>query len=681
MNRYFHKYIFAIVTCSLCFSACSYQEKIKDGKTAYARKQYAAAIPMLKKDYEKLKQNNDKAAQAYLLAMSYKKTHQYEEAAQYFTIADDLFYGKDAALQAAQMLQYAQNYDDAIKAYQKAGRQAGDLNYYREQIIACRNAKTWLQTEKETGYKVNKYVFDAQTSNELTPVIYQDSLLLFTADKTTVENKKEKYKWTDRSYFEVYQVPLTAVTENKNQKPAIFPFPKKSTYHSATPVFNKDFTEMYFCECGSDDKDVLIDYCKLKYAKKNGNEWSEPININLGDPQANYIHPYLKELDNGAKILFYASDTKQGYGGYDLYSAIWVQDEQRFSNPRNLGTINTKGNEVFPTFDADTLYFSSDGHPGMGGLDVFTTVRTPNTQNWSKPVNLKAPINSGADDFSFIFLKGDSVSVDSVLYRKGLFTSNRYSDKTYNDHIYLWQKETIIRDTTPVDTPAIAQAKIRLHGIVQAKVFNIAGNPNSGLQGYTPLPAASVQVSSEDTVFTIGVEENATFDIMLSKETDYTLRASKNGYFANAINVSTKGLVWDESKGDTIINDTIILEQIFLNQEIVLENIYYDYDDDKIRADAQPTLNQLAELLIRNPDIRIQLSSHTDCRGSDKYNLALSQRRAESAVRYLESKNIAPQRMLAKGYGESKPSNTCKCETCSEDEHQANRRTTFMVLE
>jgi len=123
------------------------------------------------------------------------------------------------------------------------------------------------------------------------------------------------------------------------------------------------------------------------------------------------------------------------------------------------------------------------------------------------------------------------------------------------------------------------------------------------------------------------------------------------------------------------------LDRIFTGREIVLENIYYDYDQDAIRDDAKPTLDALVRILQDNPAIRIQLASHTDCRGSESYNQSLSQRRAESAVRYLVQKGILSERLIAKGYGESKPANECKCAKCSEEEHQQNRRTTFMVLE
>jgi outer membrane protein OmpA-like peptidoglycan-associated protein len=184
-----------------------------------------------------------------------------------------------------------------------------------------------------------------------------------------------------------------------------------------------------------------------------------------------------------------------------------------------------------------------------------------------------------------------------------------------------------------------------------------------------------------DTAFTIGTETEGDFALTLTAGTIYALKASKEGYFTNEVSISTQSILVDSLQQDTLLLTEIILDKTFTGQEITLENIYYDYDKSDIRADAQPTLNALAQILTKNPQIRIQLGSHTDCRGKDAYNLTLSQQRAESAVKYLSAQNINPVRLVAKGFGETRPAETCKCETCTEDQHQKNRRTTFMVLE
>ena len=167
----------------------------------------------------------------------------------------------------------------------------------------------------------------------------------------------------------------------------------------------------------------------------------------------------------------------------------------------------------------------------------------------------------------------------------------------------------------------------------------------------------------------------------LEKNTDYNFFGSHEGYFNNSARFSSKGIAQDENNPVQKFEVEIVLDKIFKNKEITLDNIYYDYNQSNIRRDAQPTLNELANTLLENPNIRIQMASHTDCRGKANYNQTLSQRRAQSAVDYLITKGIAPERLQAKGFGKSSPAIDCLCSRCLEEEHQANRRTTFSVID
>ena len=178
---------------------------------------------------------------------------------------------------------------------------------------------------------------------------------------------------------------------------------------------------------------------------------------------------------------------------------------------------------------------------------------------------------------------------------------------------------------------------------------------------------------------TVNTEGVASID--LEDNLDYNFLAKKEGYLNNQAKFSSKGLGKDPANPIQKFEVEIVLDKIFKNKEITLDNIYYDLDKWDIRTDAQPTLNKLAETLAQNPEVKIQLSSHTDCRGNDAYNATLSQKRAESAVNYLISKGIDAARLGSKGYGESQPAVSCDCKKCTESEHQANRRTTFKVLE
>lgn len=671
-----HKIAPLLALLAVGYQSCTYPEKIKDGKTAYERRQYAVATQMLPAEYNRAKTSQEKAERAYWLGESYRRLSQPDKAAEWFNKATDHRYGKDEALQLARMYQQLQRYDEAGKAFQSAGRNLGDVNYYREQIIACKNAKLWLSKADSSLYSVRSLPLNTPAT-DFSPSMHGKEQFIFSSDREQSEGK-DKYKWTNKKFFDLYTYSLQDSSVKRwestlNQK-----------YHQGNPSFNRDGTEVYFTQCGSDDKEP-IDYCRIMVARKSGDQWATPTLVRLGEPQANYVHPHLVELPNGGKMLYFASSSKSGYGGYDIYASVWVEAEQKWAAPRNLGsTINSKGNDVFPYMDADTLYFASEGHPGMGGLDIFRAERVPSSGTWRDLQNLKAPVNSGGDDFGLI-MDAYTPKPDTTILQIGYFTSNREGGKGSDDIYKFFKKMPPIPakiDTPPaVDTVPKIVLQIRLDGLVKEKIYSNPTNPNSAVTGYNNLLGASVQVSTEDTVFTMGTESNGDFHLVLRTNTDYTFKATKDGYFTKETRLSTKGIVLTEQHPDTLLTTEIILDKIFTNQEIVLENIYYDYDKSNIREDAKPALHDLIELLKKNPQIRIQLASHTDCRGTTSYNESLSQRRAESVVLYLSENGIAPERLVARGFGESRPANTCRCETCTEEQHQQNRRTTFMVLE
>jgi outer membrane protein OmpA-like peptidoglycan-associated protein/tetratricopeptide (TPR) repeat protein len=651
----------------LSLTACTYTERIKDGKTAYARKQFNVAIPMLEDEFNKAKDSQLKGETAYMLGESYRRTHQTQSASDWYKRAQTQRYGKDTDLKYARMLQQLQDYDEARKAYQSAGRYAGNVRLYQEEMIACQKAKKWLSETDKNLYKVASLGTN-NSATDFSPIMYNADQLIITSDRAESEGK-ENYKWTGEKFFDLYLLNINAETVER------FEAPFNQSFHQGAPSFGKEQNTVFFTQCGSEEK-IAVDYCQIMFSQKNGDTWSKPTAIDLGNNAQNYLHPVLSE---DGKMLVFACDKEEGFGGYDLYYSIIIgaDDEAKWSVPINLGNkINTDGNEVFPFLDKDTLYFSSDGHTGMGGLDIFRAEKR--AHKWQRPQNLKAPMNSGGDDFGFILDLLNPLPEKTI--QQGYFSSNRLGGRG-SDDIYKFQQQIPPPpDTTiTVDTPQIILA-INLEGLVKEKIFKEAGNPNSGLSGYENLMGASVQVSTKDTAFTIGSDVDGTFFIRLDTATDYNLKATKPGYFTQVASISTKGIILNEAHPDTTLSVEIIMEKIFTNQEIVLENIYYDLDKSFIREDAKPALNELITILKRNPTINIQLSSHTDCQGGTGYNEKLSQRRADAAVQYLIQNGINPERLTSKGYGESLLAITCKCSDCTEDEHQKNRRTTFLVL-
>jgi outer membrane protein OmpA-like peptidoglycan-associated protein len=370
----------------------------------------------------------------------------------------------------------------------------------------------------------------------------------------------------------------------------------------------------------------------------------------------------------------FSANTVDEPENYDLY--IVFRRGRTWQDPvRMPGNLNTEKKEAFPTFYEDTLYYSSDGLAGMGGLDIFKTHPMQTPQEWSPPVNLEVPVNSGSDDFWLIV--DPYYKSDGTVLQRGYFTSTRSTAGT-SDDIYSFEK--VFVEPPVVEAPPARVGKIYVEGTVYSRQYNDPSDPNSGQKALIPMPKANLAISTPDSVLRPSLSPKASFFMELEPDKEYEFVANRRGYLNNSYELWTT----DEDltgKPDKIYVVDIVLDPIFFNTEIVLENIYYDFDKWDIREDAMPTLDELSKLLKLNPQITIELGSHTDCRGNDQYNLELSQKRAQSAVDYMIAQGIDPIRLSARGYGETKPSAQCICEECTEEEHQQNRRTTFRILE
>ena len=353
--------------------------------------------------------------------------------------------------------------------------------------------------------------------------------------------------------------------------------------------------------------------------------------------------------------LYFASTRPGGYGGVDLYKATKMANGD-FGNAVNLGpTVNTAGNELFPRPAKDgKFFFASDGHPGFGKLDLL--VAEKNSDGKQVVSNLGKNFNSNRDDFGIFF---------TDYPKAGFISSNREGGKG-DDDIYFFE------DKTP-------KPKI-LNVLLNVYTKEIKADGKEAI-----LPQTRVVLYGEDKRPLGGDMVNAQGRVRftLSPESEYSIIASRNGYFSKSFPYTTKGKTPDLT---TLIQDvtnisldtTIFLDQLILEKVTVLENIYYDLAKADIRPDAALELDKLVKILKDNPNIRIELSSHTDSRSGDDYNLALSQVRAQSAVDYLVSQGIAADRLVAKGYGETQ----LRIQNAqTEEEHQTNRRTEFKVIE
>ena len=648
----------------LLIIGCTYTQKIKDGRTAYERHQFNEAIPMLEKDFEKEKSRVEKGKIAFLLGSSYEKILDDEEATSWYKLAYDNNYGVEALEAYAYCLKRDQRYTEAARAFKDLGIEIGSPYEYRNEIKACETAAQWLESPSQevvispTNFNSNKA--------DYAPALYGDDHLVITSDRLAATGD-DPYLWTGNDFSDLFIVDLS----NND----VIPFdPALNTENNeGTAAFSADGSEMYFTRCFSGDK-WEDNFCKLMYSQRTGNHWTVPIVLPFIEDGVNYGHP---TVSADGSTLYFSSNHPDGWGGYDLY--VSYKHTSGWSDPQLLSrSINTEKDEQFPFVINDTLYFASDGHLGMGGLDIFKVYKRPD-EYWSTAENLKPPFNSGDDDFGFVI--SNRSNPEDEVWQSGYFTSTR-NGGLGGDDIFQFEK---ITPPEPIEEVVIAPEdyKIYLDIYVLEKIYQETNNPNSKVLGRKPLDGSIVEILEEAKVTSTldQPEESGAFRMELDQNTVYRFLGSKDGYLSRDADFSTIGIGQDPNNPVQVFELEIELDRIFANREITLENIYYDFDEWIIRDDAKPTLNQLAKDMSLNPNITIQMGSHTDCRGNNRYNEDLSQKRAQSAVDYLIQQGISPERLLAKGFGEDSPEVECACNRCTEDEHQENRRTTFTILD
>ncbi len=654
----------------LLLASCTYTLKVKDGAMAVDRKQYSVAEKLLKKEYNNEKSRVERGKKAFLLGKTYQALNESDKSMQWFQTAYDNGYGVDALKELAYAQKKAEQYQEAMMTFKELGLEIGSPYEYRREIAACQIAMGWKDI-KEPEYKVDVLDFNS-SSADYAPTLFKDNQLVFTSDRSG-STGEDIYKWTGNAFSDLFVVDLSSETVSNFDELINTPD------NEGTVAFSSNYQEMYFTRCSAPKRQDA--YCSILRSTFENGAWSisQPMRF-FEEEDINYGHP---SLSQDGQYLYFSCNHPDGWGGYDIYVCQRTSSGD-WGPPKLMGrSINTTGNEKFPFVDQDTLYFSSDFHPGMGGLDIFRTFKL-NNGSWGPAYNLKPPINSGGDDFAYT-IDYNAPKKDKDVYHVGYFSSTRL-EGLGGDDIYKYEK----RYVPPPPPPPVAenlppveeQYKLILEGFVLEKIYETPEDPNSRVLGRKPLPGSEVVINLEgkkDSSITVG--EDGFFRIELEENADYDFIASKADYLTNDEFFSTKGIGRDPNRKVQTFEVEIVLDKIFLDTEIKLENIYYDFDESFIRDDAKPTLDELARNLKLNPDIRIQLGSHTDCRGNDNYNLELSQRRAQSAVDYLIEKGIDPNRLLAKGYGEEVPEVDCICSRCTEEEHQQNRRTTFKIIE
>ena len=645
----------AIVALASCGS---YLEVIDSGQVAFDRKQYVKAAELYEKEYYESEAGIEKAQKAYYIGLSLQKANMSAEASSWFAKAVKEGYGPSALREWAYSLKFNERYKEAAQAFGELVETVRDNSRYKTEQRVCQTAAQWKAEINANPYKLSS--LDLNTGySEFSNSMTADGKLIFTSDRPR-NRTSDKYNWTGNYYSDLYlfdpavedMMPIDAVL---NQK-----------FNEGAAVMSSDGQLLIFTRCGEDLKDES--FCYLYSSNYEDDRWSAPQKLPFQIELANYSHPTLSESGD---VLIFSSNMSLSEGSYDIFYSE-LSETGSWSEANSISAvINTEYDELSPFLDGDTLYFSSDGHFGMGGLDVFKSHLDEN-RKWSSPDNLRAPINSGEDDLGFVFLPSSP--------EQGFVSSNRSSGRG-GDDIYSWKRQDISTPPLVTKPDSVSEAEIEytllISVFVKSPVYSDRTDPSSFTGEYRGLKNALVLTDTK----TIATNPNGVALFDADWDRTYRFSATKKGYFKSEIEFDPSSLVKDPVEPNVTVNLVITLDRVFVGQEIALDNIYYDLAKWDIRPDARPALDSLIDILRLNPDIAIELSSHTDCRGEDDYNLDLSQKRAESAVDYMVEAGIDIARLSPKGYGETKARANCLCDQCDEVQHQYNRRTSFTVKE
>ena len=484
----------------------------------------------------------------------------------------------------------------------------------------------------------------------------------------TSSSKPEIYKNNGLPFLGIVKAPLKNPGEIGNQSifsSALF----KENANDGTPAFTKDGSTVVFARGNTGkSKDPSPDV-DLYMSKKTGNAWSEPERLSISDSIAWDGSP---SFSADERTLYFSSNRRGGKGGVDLYR-VPIDNSGRFGRPINLGsTINTPGDELFPYVSANgKLYFSSDGHPSIGGLDLFVASRN---ENEIVVEHLGVPINSIGDDFAISF--SDST--------QGYISSNRPGGKGDDDIYFFKSTGSEDRWWTTAPPPVIDTLNKKIvNYFVQVKVVDPSGNPidsvkiNVRKNGQT---LSNEKTNKKGFIELIDMAENDELVFKCDKEDFITVRSS----FSMEGKTIPESLLKKEMT-DTTFQVIITMDRPEIGKEISklyeINSIYYDLDKADIRTDAAEELDKIVQFLTDNTQMNLELGAHTDARASTGYNLKLSQRRAESAVNYIIRRGIAKDRIKPKGYGEGQLINECSDGVeCPEEMHQQNRRTEFKII-
>jgi len=637
------KSISLLLLLVLLLGACGTGKYLSKGDKRFEQEQYERAIGYYQ---QALAKESGSGEINFRIAEAYRRSNRIAQAAEYYKAAlNGGFKREDTYYYYGQALKANGQYEEALNEFRDYARVGTNPQLKALAAKEVENAGIISDIlNSNQKYEVQNLAALNTQASEFAPYVLKNELIF-----SSTRGGGKPYLGNGEGFLDVFAATVTedaaSLTDSAAAGVVVHKFKGINIegLHDALATFANDGGTLVFARSNEGTKKGRQNVDLFLSLNRNGT-WSEPKLLNINDPNAWDSSP---AFSPDSKTLYFSSSRKGGLGGNDIYKST-MNGNGGFSAPENLGPgINTEGNESFVSVGPDgTLYIASDGLPGLGNLDLF---RVEN----GIPVNMGQPVNSPGDDFG-IFLQ-DSTA--------GYFSSNREGGRG-NDDLYYFGK------------PRRKQVVF----VVDGTLYQV----REGAGQRTAVPDRSVVLLDDqgkriDGVVTI---TGGKFSFTLDSASAYSVIAEKPGFFTARQSITTVGKTppqseLHEGKNEVRLTATLVLNEIVKEKSIVLENIFYDFDKAEIRPDAAVELDKLVQILEDNPKISIELSSHTDARGSDTYNQALSQRRAESAVEYIISKGIDRSRITAKGYGESRlivPNAT------TDEEHQRNRRTEFKVV-
>jgi peptidoglycan-associated lipoprotein len=609
------------------------QTDMEIADAAFENKEYANALVLYTKLHEKLKSTKNSGDLKFKIAECYRYTGKGLEAVKWYDKANAAGYKNPNYLyhQANIFLRLG----DYENAKTKITAFLAEVPDDKDGTLILNNCNYALNLPKDSSL----FTFKNETSintkfNDYAPIQIKDKLY-FTSSKILDEKTDKVYAYDGEGYSDIYVTTYSKEdkTYNRPKKVEVLNTP----FNEGVMTFCEKTQTAYFTKCN--DNKSKVERCIIVEAKLNDDgTWNTPTPINLAFKQVSDMqHPAISA--NGNK-LYFASKMEGGQGGSDLW--VMKKNGEEWSEPVNLGTtINTERDEMFPVVRDSTLFFSSDGLLGLGGLDLYFSLLNSDGV-FSKPVNLKPPFNSSGDDFFLTYNSSEK--------NKGFFTSNR-AGGAGGDDIYSFYL-----------TPVLLTVK--------GKIFDVDNNQ--------PIANAQLILTASDGITdTVFTNANGEYVFNLDKDKDYKINAIAPGYFGDSRKLSTQGEKFSkEFSKATGSNFDFSIKRI-PKEEIKIEDIFYDYDSYNLREESKPSLDKLVKLLEDTPEALVQINSHTDERGKLDYNMKLSENRAKSVVDYLIEKGISPTRLSSKGFASTQP---VVKNAKTEEEHQKNRRTTFQVL-